>query len=93
VSTLACVVAMTPRTFARHFEVTFRTTPARWIPSLRVEAARAHLEAQQEPLKSIAKLTGFRNEQSLRRAFYQHLSMTPKEYRDQFGIFKTGSLQ
>jgi len=85
VNTLAKAVAMTPRTFARQFEVHFRTTPARWVQSLRVEAARQHLEAKELPLKAIARITGFRDEQSLRRAFLQQLSMTPKEYRERFG--------
>lgn len=85
VNTLAKVVAMTPRTFARQFEIHFRTTPARWVQSLRVEAARQHLEAKELPLKAIARNTGFRDEQSLRRAFLQQLSMTPKEYRERFG--------
>jgi len=85
VNTLAKAVAMTPRTFARQFEIHFRTTPARWVQSLRVEAARQHLEAKELPLKAIARNTGFRDEQSLRRAFLQQLSMTPREYRERFG--------
>jgi transcriptional regulator GlxA family with amidase domain len=84
VNALAKAVAMTPRTFARQFEIHFRTTPARWIQSLRVEAARQHLEAREIPMKGIARITGFRDEQSLRRAFLQQLSMTPKEYRERF---------
>lgn len=85
VNTLAKAVAMTPRTFARQFEIHFRTTPARWVQSLRVETARQHLETKELPLKAIARNTGFRDEQSLRRAFLQQLSMTPKEYRERFG--------
>jgi transcriptional regulator GlxA family with amidase domain len=84
VSALAKVVAMTPRTFARQFELHFRTTPARWVQSLRVEAARQHLEARELPLKGIVRITGFRDEQALRRAFLQQHSMTPKDYRDRF---------
>jgi transcriptional regulator GlxA family with amidase domain len=88
VSALAKAVAMTPRTFARQFEAHFQTTPARWVQSLRVEVACVHLEGQNLPLKSIARLTGFRNEQSLRRAFLQQLSMTPREYRERCGAFR-----
>ncbi|WP_414633377.1 GlxA family transcriptional regulator [Acidisarcina polymorpha] len=77
VHSLAKVVAMTTRTFAGQFEVHFRTTPARWLQSLRVEAACGRLEAQALPVKAIARLTGFRDEQSLRCAFVQQLSMTP----------------
>ena len=86
VRTLAKVVAMSPRTFARQFQSQFGTTPAKWIQSLRVEAARQHLEADGIPLKRIARLTGFRDEQALRRAFLQQMSVTPTEYRERFGI-------
>src|SRR3984957_3952949 len=86
VSTLARVVAMSPRTFARQFQSQFGTTPAKWIQSLRVEAARQHLETINMPLKRIAPLTGFRDEQALRRAFIQQMSVTPKQYRERFGV-------
>ena len=33
------------------------------------------------PLKRIARIAGFRDEQALRRAFIQQMSVTPKEYR------------
>lgn len=89
VNTLAKVVAMTPRTFARQFELHFRTTPARWVQSLRIEAARQHLETRELPVKGIARITGFRDEQALRRAFLQQLTMTPKEYRERFGARAT----
>lgn len=86
VSTLAKVVAMSPRTFARQFQSQFGTTPAKWVQSLRVEAARQHLEGDDMPLKRIAQFTGFRDEQALRRAFIQQMSLTPKEYRERFGV-------
>src|SRR3984893_8258495 len=86
VNTLAAFVAMSPRTFARQFEGNFGTTPARWVRSLRVEAARQHLESRRLSLKEIARITGFRDEQALRRAFIQQMKMTPKEYRERFGV-------
>jgi transcriptional regulator GlxA family with amidase domain len=92
VNALASVVGMTPRTFARQFELHFRTTPARWVQSLRIEAACTHLSTENAPLKAIAKLTGFRDEQSLRRAFVQQLKITPKEYRERFGMSRFSSL-
>jgi transcriptional regulator GlxA family with amidase domain len=82
---------MTPRTFARRFEIHFHTTPARWVQSLRVEAACAYLGADEMPLKAIAELTGFRDEQSLRRAFFQQLAITPKEYRERFSPLRAGN--
>jgi transcriptional regulator GlxA family with amidase domain len=85
INTLAKAAGMTARTFARQFDLHFRTTPARWVQSLRVEAARQHLESGGMALNGVARATGFRDEQSLRRAFLQHLSMSPKEYRERFG--------
>jgi transcriptional regulator GlxA family with amidase domain len=86
VNTLAKIVSMTPRTFARHFELHFKMTPARWVQALRVEAVCEHLGTDDLPLKVIAGLTGFRDEKSLRRAFVQQLAITPKEYRESFGL-------
>jgi transcriptional regulator GlxA family with amidase domain len=88
VNTLARVVSMTPRTFARQFELHFRSTPARWVQSLRVEAACSLLVTQNIAMKTIARLTGFRDEQSMRRAFLQQIKITPKEYRDNFGLMR-----
>jgi transcriptional regulator GlxA family with amidase domain len=88
VNTLARAVSMTPRTFARQFELHFKTTPARWVQSLRVEAACSLLAADDMPMKAIAKLTGLRDEQSLRRVFLQQLKITPKEYREKFGLLR-----
>lgn len=89
VVTLAKAVALTPRTFARKFELHFKTTPARWVQAMRVEAACAELGTEERSLKVIASLTGFRDQQALRRAFLQQLAMTPKQYRERFGLGRT----
>ncbi len=85
VETLASAVAMSPRTFVRQFKAQFNMTPARWVQSLRVEAAMQHLENRDMSLSKIALVTGFRDEQSLRRAFLQQTAVTPKQYRERFG--------
>jgi len=56
------------------------------VRSLRVEAARQHLESRNLSLKEIARVTGFRDEQALGRAFEDQLKMNPKEYRERFGL-------
>jgi transcriptional regulator GlxA family with amidase domain len=76
---------MSPRTFARQFKSQFNSTPARWVQSLRVQAAMQYLESGDLPLKKVAHLTGLRDEQALRRAFIQQTTLTPKEYRARFG--------
>ena len=88
VASLADAVGMTPRTFARQFELYFKTTPARWVQELRVEAAKQHLQCDDMPIKAVPSMTGFRDEQSLRRAFLQQLSLTPSEYRERFASRK-----
>jgi transcriptional regulator GlxA family with amidase domain len=72
--------------FRRQFEGNFGTTPAVWVRSLRVEAARQHLESRNLSLKEIGRVTGSRDEQAPRRAFVQQMKMNLKEYRERFGI-------
>ena len=45
VETLAKVASMSPRTFARRFQQEFKMSPAHWVRTLRVEAARNLLES------------------------------------------------
>src|ERR1700730_13016414 len=85
VNTLARVVAMSPRTFARQFQSEFGTTPAKWVQSLRIEAAMQHLENHDMPLRKISQIPGFPEETSLSRAFIQQTAMAPREYRERFG--------
>ena len=85
VEDLADAAAMSSRTFMRQFKTQFDTTPARWVQSLRVEAAMQQLEDRNTSLSKIARDTGFRDEQGLRRAFLQQIGVTPKEYRERFG--------
>ncbi len=85
VEDLAKAAAMSPRTFMRQFKAQFNSTPARWVQSLRVEAAMQHLEDRNMSLSKIARDTGFRDEQALRQAFLQQVGVTPKQYRERFG--------
>src|ERR1700723_2074653 len=85
VETLAKAVRMSPRTFVRQFNAQFGSTPARWVQSLRIEAAMQYLENHDMPLRKVAQITGFRDEQALRRAFMQQTAVAPREYRERFG--------
>jgi transcriptional regulator GlxA family with amidase domain len=85
VEDLARAAAMSPRTFMRQFKAQFDTTPARWVQSLRVEAAMQHLEQRSTSLNKVARMTGFRDEQALRRALLQQIGLTPRQYRERFG--------
>ena len=69
----------------RQFKAQFNTTPARWVQSLRVEAAMQDLEDRNMSLSKVARNAGFRDEQALRRALVQQIGLTPKQYRERFG--------
>jgi transcriptional regulator GlxA family with amidase domain len=60
------------------------STFARWVQSLRLEAAMRQLEDRNTSLNKVARLTGFRDEQTLRGAFLQQIGVTPKPYRERF---------
>jgi transcriptional regulator GlxA family with amidase domain len=88
VEMLAHAVAMSPRTFVRHFRSYFNTTPARWVQSIRVETVMQHLENHDVALSQVAIVTGFRDEQAMRRAFLQQTGVTPRQYRERFGAVR-----
>ncbi|HVU04120.1 MAG TPA: GlxA family transcriptional regulator [Polyangiaceae bacterium] len=85
VTALARRAHMSPRNFARRFAAEIGTTPARFVGSVRLAAARRRLEETSEGLERIAEQTGFGTTESLRRAFSSALGTTPSEYRDRFG--------
>ena len=59
-------------------------TPARYVEQVRMEAARALLEAGDETLEVVARRAGFGSPESLRRAFMRHLGVVPSAYRASF---------
>ncbi|MBE9608143.1 GlxA family transcriptional regulator [Chitinilyticum piscinae] len=84
VALLAERMAMSPRSFARHYLAATGQTPAAALASLRLEAATSRVLAGQT-LKQIAQTCGYGDEQALRRAFQRAYGITPQEYRQRFG--------
>jgi len=84
VEQLAAKAGMSPRSFARHYVRRMGHTPARTVELMRIEAARRALESGQQPVKRIAELAGFGDEQALRRAFQRQLGIGPADYRQRF---------
>ncbi len=81
VERLAERAAMSPRNFARAFAAETGVTPARAIERLRVEAARARIEAGGEPIERIAGATGFNDPERMRRAFLRAYGQPPQALR------------
>jgi transcriptional regulator GlxA family with amidase domain len=84
--TVLCRVAnMSSRNFSRVFVRDAKITPAEFVESARVDAARVMLETSAEPLKTIAFRCGFRNAQLMRDVFTRRLGVSPLQYRQHFG--------
>ncbi|MDP3802289.1 GlxA family transcriptional regulator [Brevundimonas sp.] len=81
VERLADQAAMSPRNFARAFTAETGTTPARAVERLRLEIARAAVEASHAPLDEIAESVGFRDAGRMRRAFLRALGQPPQALR------------
>jgi transcriptional regulator GlxA family with amidase domain len=88
VPVLAQRVAMSPRNFARIFTKELKTTPAKFVERLRVEAARRRLEESHNSMEMIASECGFGNVNSMRNVFQRTLKIAPGQYRRHFRHMK-----
>lgn len=84
VGELAAVSCMSTRNFARTFVAETGSTPAHFVESARIDAARCLLEGSAKPLKVIAHECGFGNVKRMREVFAKRLGILPARYRDQF---------
>src|SRR5258706_10300966 len=78
---LAQRVAMSPRNFARIFTKEMKTTPAKFVERLRVEAARRRLEESPNRTQTLADECGFRNINSIQNVFQRTLQVPPRHDR------------
>jgi transcriptional regulator GlxA family with amidase domain len=84
VEALAQHAHMSPRNFARSFRAETGVTPARYVESVRLEAARRALEDTAQPVAAVASACGFGTPETLRRSFLRALGVGPAEYRRRF---------
>jgi transcriptional regulator GlxA family with amidase domain len=84
VPSLSARAAMSPRNFARVFVSETGMTPAAFVETARLDAARRMLEDSRQSVESIAAECGFGNAERLRRSFQRHLSVSPQDYRRRF---------
>ncbi|MBT8156000.1 helix-turn-helix domain-containing protein [Epibacterium ulvae] len=85
VSRMAEFAGATERTLHRDFMHEFGQTPSRFVEERRLAIARLYLESSRKSVKEIASISGFVNEQKMRRSFVKLLGILPTEYRDRFG--------
>jgi transcriptional regulator GlxA family with amidase domain len=84
VTVLAARAGLSERTFARRFKDETGMTPAAYVETARVQAARVALETTTQGVEQIAIGAGFQNAERMRRAFQRHLGVSATEYRDRF---------
>jgi transcriptional regulator GlxA family with amidase domain len=80
-SVLASVAKMSLRNFARVFTRDAKISPAEFVESARIGAARTLLENTTAPVKSIAYAAGFNDPDRMRKAFQRRLGISPLQYR------------
>ncbi|SDN81506.1 GlxA family transcriptional regulator [Phyllobacterium sp. OV277] len=84
VASLAQRTGLSPRHFARIFQQEVGITPAIWVETARITAARNLLENGHRLPKQVAVECGFADADTLRRAFVRHVGVTPAEYRRRY---------
>src|SRR5262249_42892592 len=84
VMALAHRAGVSPRHFSRMFRGELGVTPADYVESVRVDAARRLLEKSTGAPKQVADYCGFTNVNGLRRAFLRCVGITPAEYRKRY---------
>jgi transcriptional regulator GlxA family with amidase domain len=80
VAALAGRAGESTRTFCRRFKAQTSATPARFVETLRLQAARHRLEGGAS-VKAAARAAGFASPEHLSRVFKRRLAMSPLEYR------------
>lgn len=81
VETLADRAAMCARSFHRAFTAELGDTPARFVETLRLDAAREHLANPALSVEQVAHLSGFGRSERLIKSFRRRLGLSPSAYR------------
>jgi transcriptional regulator GlxA family with amidase domain len=81
VERLASQALMSPRHFARAFAAEVGLTPAKAVEKLRLDAARAEVEAGTARIDQVAARVGFGDAERMRRAFIRAYGQPPQALR------------
>lgn len=79
---LAKSLAISERTLHRKLKASAGESPKSFITRVRLESAKALLNYPSSSIKRVALQCGYDDEGSFRRAFSQHIGMTPSAYRE-----------
>ncbi|UGQ45432.1 GlxA family transcriptional regulator [Massilia endophytica] len=82
---LAARVNMSPRSFLRRFKAATGQLPGAYLQALRIGAAKELLENGASSIQRVGMQVGYQDVAHFRQVFKRHTSLTPGEYREQFG--------
>lgn len=85
---LARAVAVSDRTLGRRFTAAIGQTPLGYLQAVRLDAARALLEAGDMSVQSVATQIGYSDVSSFSRLFSQTVGLSPGAYRRRFKILE-----
>ena len=88
VQDLANNANMSRRTFDRKFRKTLNTTPKEWLITQQLNLAQQLLETTDLRIEQVAEQSGFNNAISMRHHFRKQLSISPRQYSEQFSSAK-----
>ena len=86
VTRLADHCGTSERSLLRHFRANYGTSPLGYIQHLRVERAKALLEATQLSFDEVVQRCGYSDVPSFRKLFKRETSLTPADYRERFRL-------
>ncbi|MEO3745217.1 GlxA family transcriptional regulator [Plantactinospora sp. B5E13] len=89
-SALATRAAVSERHLTRLFVAHLGQTPARYVRTVRLEAAAQLLVSSRLPLARVAARCGFTSAEALRQAFVDRYGVTPSLYRSSFASSLAG---
>lgn len=78
---LAEQAGMSARHFARAFIAETGATPSKAVERLRIEVARQRVQESGEPIEDVARASGFRDPERMRRAFIRSFGQPPQAMR------------
>jgi transcriptional regulator GlxA family with amidase domain len=84
VEILAGKASTSVRTLIRMFQRELKTTPAKYVEDVRLEAARRAIELGERSIAEIARRCGYRSVDVLRKAFSRRIGVSPSEYARRF---------
>lgn len=82
---LASHCGVSQRTLLRRFRATTDRTPARYVQTLRLERAKALLEATRLSVAEVASECGYTDPATFRKIFKLRIRLTPQQYRSRLG--------